>query len=404
MEIKNEKLLLISIVILIINFFFINSYILAVDILILIEWFYFLSTINAFKKIKLTLSFKKSRTLINQPVEIIIKFENTSKKVYADLSIPEIGKNIPQIEINRDLTEIKIIHSYHTRGKKIIKYAFLSVKHPFFKILKKYEFNAQILVFPDLEYSIFNKELLRELIPNKLSKIKLLEDPSYITGIREYRNDPLNKIHWKLSAKHRNLLVKNYDYTSQGRLYITLLLNLHTEIFSRNAWKPILSKYVEDTIRGTAGIIKHTLDNKIPVKLLIDSKNGILKSSSGDWVDHFELLAQSYGSIKTFHEKIYTITEKEIQFNDTFLLITMYLTLKDLPHLMKIRQKCSKVLVFVMPFGYRQRNSKKFKSYLSIPTDIMEIEKQMAILRENHIYVQVWEENLAFQEGIELVP
>lgn len=403
MEVQNGKLIFLTLVVSFLNFFNINGITLLLIAVVIYEWVEYKIAINNIKNLKLNAYFSNKRALVNETVKFVVDVSNLSKSMTFNISIPELAVLKEGIKLNKDCSKVEFFHSYYKRGKKVVDKVFLSYRSPFFKVIRKFEVNAEIFIFPEIEFVNFNREKILELIPNLPSHIRLLEDPTHVVGVREYNNDPVKRIHWKMSAKFDKLLVKNYEFTSQGKLFIGLFLNLHPEVFSRNAWKPILKKYTEDVISGVAGIIKDAGEKNIPVHLLVDTESGVKTVFSRDWVEHFELLAQSYGSTEVFNYEVYEKIENDISYNDTLLIISMYLTKKDLPYILRLREKCSKIIVLILPYGFRKYSTKKFRSYFDIPPDIVEVQKNALVLRENDIFVEVYNENIAFQEGIEFV-
>ena len=82
-------------------------------------------------------------------------------------------------------------------------------------------------VFPELLY--LNNEIINcsndNSDSNVYSKTKKGDDPSEIFDIREYaESDKLNRIHWKLTAKQGNTMVKDFSFPITNQ--ITLMLNL----------------------------------------------------------------------------------------------------------------------------------------------------------------------------------
>ncbi|WP_341458651.1 DUF58 domain-containing protein [Clostridium tetanomorphum] len=74
---------------------------------------------------------------------------------------------------------------------------------------------------------LYDKDLTKAII-NERGKI---EEEYLTTDIRKYRmGDNLKKIHWKISAKHGELYVKNEDTVSGGRVII--FLNMNKEDYS----------------------------------------------------------------------------------------------------------------------------------------------------------------------------
>ncbi|EQB90058.1 hypothetical protein M918_02140 [Clostridium sp. BL8] len=84
-----------------------------------------------------------------------------------------------------------------------------------FQQVKRYENKTGIKVYPKI-YQLRPLFLGgSEKLENRLSNESKVEDLTLIKDIREYRvGDSLKRVHWKLSAKHGDLYVKNYDYVS----------------------------------------------------------------------------------------------------------------------------------------------------------------------------------------------
>ena len=60
---------------------------------------------------------------------------------------------------------------------------------------------------------------------------RIYEDPSRIAGVREYqRGDPLNRIHWKVSARTGDLFTKQAEPSNV--LGATLVLDLHRDAYA----------------------------------------------------------------------------------------------------------------------------------------------------------------------------
>ncbi len=96
-------------------------------------------------------------------------------------------------------------------------------------------------------------------------KRHLLEDPFYIAGVREYtEREPINRIHWKATAKEQKLMVYNNECTS--RQSVTVLLNMQTREVEHHA---IMDRdNAENCIRCAAAVFDSTLYNQTPLRLL----------------------------------------------------------------------------------------------------------------------------------------
>lgn len=87
-----------------------------------------------------------------------------------------------------------------------------------------------VSVLPTVAYiETFSIAARRPQGPVKISN-KVYEDPTRIAGVREYvRGDPLNRIHWKASARTGDLFVKQVEPSNV--LGATLILDLHEDSF-----------------------------------------------------------------------------------------------------------------------------------------------------------------------------
>lgn len=112
---------------------------------------------------------------------------------------------------------------------------------------------------------------------------------SNISDIREYRfGDALKKIHWKLSSKVQELLVKNYETDTQPEILLFI------ETSSSNS-KDIISYQIEDQIIECAtAIIYYLLSNFISVELIVYSnfRQGLMARDLQDFDRIYDFLAQ----------------------------------------------------------------------------------------------------------------
>lgn len=154
-----------------------------------------------------------------------------------------------------------------------------------FNHTKKYKNNAGIKVYPRI-YQI--KSLFlggSEKLENRLSNESKVEDLTLIKDIREYRiGDSLKRVHWKLSAKHGDLYVKNYDYVSGIQCNLFLDMRRDSFCFDKDGTKEellvdfsvsLLNKMISEGIRSKVFICGS--DYK---KFDIDSKeqfNGLME-------------------------------------------------------------------------------------------------------------------------------
>lgn len=93
----------------------------------------------------------------------------------------------------------------------------------------------------------------------------ILEDPFEIAGVREYTtSDSMNKIHWGITARQGQLMVRNNEATSKKS--ITILVN--NQLSSEQLKEPMHDERLEYGIRVAAGELEKTLQSSTPVRLL----------------------------------------------------------------------------------------------------------------------------------------
>lgn len=64
----------------------------------------------------------------------------------------------------------------------------------------------------------------------RMVKRFILEDPFYILGVREYtQRDPMNRIHWGMTARHGEMMVHNNAPTSRQNRLLILNMQSHSE-------------------------------------------------------------------------------------------------------------------------------------------------------------------------------
>lgn len=99
----------------------------------------------------------------------------------------------------------------------------------------------------------------------------ILEDPFYILGVREYtQREPMNRIHWGMTARHHQIMVHNNAHTSkQNRL---LILNMQSHDIQRA--EVISEDKIEEAIRICSGILEQALEANIMIGFATNTKLG----------------------------------------------------------------------------------------------------------------------------------
>jgi uncharacterized protein (DUF58 family) len=93
-----------------------------------------------------------------------------------------------------------------------------------------------------------------------VSHNRLFPDPFAFSGIREYRrDDPMNRINWKASARTGELMVNQFDATTE--YHVTILLDLDDPYILKH------EALLEESIRITAGLAAQLIRAKMPVRV-----------------------------------------------------------------------------------------------------------------------------------------
>ncbi len=119
----------------------------------------------------------------------------------------------------------------------------------------------ELIVYP----SVHRPEELglpfREAMGNAASPRALVEDPILLAGSREYHpGDPLNRVHWKATARTGGLQVRIADPSTTARLM--LVLNLNT---FQHVWQGVDLDRMESTIDIAASVSLWALDKGFAV-------------------------------------------------------------------------------------------------------------------------------------------
>lgn len=132
-------------------------------------------------------------------------------------------------------------------------------------------------------------------------KRSIAEDPMDFIGLREYREDPVSRIHWKKSAASEELYVRELGFTEEYD--VTILLNLQSRAYER--YDPVNQGIsgrglTEMAVTAAASLIDTLSDEDTPVNLLT---NGT--SDGGETLPLTENLSLTTGCTETLPDGFY---------------------------------------------------------------------------------------------------
>lgn len=132
-------------------------------------------------------------------------------------------------------------------------------------------------------------------------KRSVAEDPMDFIGLREYRDDPVSRIHWRKSAAADELYVRELGFTEEYD--VTILLNLQSRAYER--YDPVNQGIssrglTEMAVTVAASLVDALSDGETPVTLLT---NGT--SDGGDTVYLSENACLTAGCTETLSDGFY---------------------------------------------------------------------------------------------------
>lgn len=140
-----------------------------------------------------------------------------------------------------------------------------------------------------------------------LSRNRLHPDPFEFSGIRAYQtSDPMNRINWKASSRTGELMVNQYDSTTN--MDVTILFDIED---------PYILKYeelVEETIRIISSLAARLIRQKMPVRII---SNALDPDSREAFYDYYPAGA---GKIDKLNQKLACLDTNVSAFSCTEML------------------------------------------------------------------------------------
>lgn len=193
---------------------------------------------------------------------------------------------------------------------------------------QRVEIDKKIIIYP--KKLDFNEALvpIGSLYGDTSVRRWIIDDPLMTIGIREYTgNEPERFIHWPSSLKYGDLMVKNFDFTTDNSTMV--LLNIET---MKPSWKPVEADIIEKAISLTRTVIEEFEDSKISYGFATNANNRTSKYEKGYIVyqglgqNHLYSILDILGSIDykvdTLFENIIRNTMKQHGKFTTVVIIT----------------------------------------------------------------------------------
>lgn len=295
--------------------------------------------------------------------------------------------------------EISIDYIYKYRGDFKLGVSTIEVQDflGIFKVILKNKTPLYITVYPQI-IDIDEFYLSSGYLSDNVSSIGGgKEDISTIEEINKYNyGDSLRKIHWKLTAKTNELMIREYEKV--GSRSAILILDLQSDNFEVEKNAAIEDKLLETTI----AILRYCIYNDAEVKLIYDSKgiNAINYSNSLDFQKAYEALAKVEFNQKTSFKDI---IESEVSYNigkADIIIATFNINYILYEELNKaILLGCNITLIYIYGNEKIENNKEEYKENLSKAYGDNEAKTILALLSE--LGIKLYEINI--EEDIQAV-
>lgn len=142
---------------------------------------------------------------------------------------------------------------------------------------KEFPQATQLFIYPK-PVDIRRIALISQAISGMIySKNRLFLDPFEFSGIREYqKSDPMNHINWKASARTGNLMVNQFDATTN--FTVNILADMED---------PYILKYealLEESIRIAASLASGLTADKMPTRVCVNAKDSLTQTSIDEFM------------------------------------------------------------------------------------------------------------------------
>lgn len=126
--------------------------------------------------------------------------------------------------------------------------------------IKHLKINSKVTILPERIELGKSISPVGDLYGDISVKRWIIDDPLMTVGIREYtEGDPQKYIHWASSMRYGELMVKQFDFTTDNSVMV--LLNIET---SKPYWSDINAELIEETIKVCRAVIEEMEELKIP--------------------------------------------------------------------------------------------------------------------------------------------
>lgn len=181
----------------------------------------------------------------------------------------------------------------------------------------------------------------------------IMEDPFLYSGVRVYRpGDAFKKIHWGLTAKNREVMVRQNDYTSEMKLCVALNIQPSPKVFGNTVNKNI----AEIGIKVAATLVDQATQVNAPVSFICNSiqrgsRNKMEAIDYGTGKKHFATIMENMAQLLIHNSRTLVELMEYIEANITdsaVVIVTHYVNYDVLSVASRLTGKGNKVQFIIL--------------------------------------------------------
>jgi hypothetical protein len=220
------------------------------------------------------------------------------------------------------------------------------------------EINAKLWVYPEFIDMRTLYQFSSSPMGDVIVRRWIMEDPFLYSGVRVYRpGDAFKKIHWGLTAKNREIMVRQNDYTSEMKLCVALNIQPSPVLYGN-----IVDKTIAETgIKVAATLVDQATEVNAPVSFICNSirrgsRNAIEVIDYGKGKKHFAYIMENMAQLminnsRTLEELVDYLYENIS--DSAIVIVTHYVNYNVLHSAGRLRGKGNKVQFIVLDDEYK---------------------------------------------------
>jgi len=262
-----------------------------------------------------------------------------------------------------------------------------------FRVSRRLIADEQLTVFP----TVLPLEKLRVSLTSPLDGQRVKFAPNYdvsqLAGVRPYESDPMNRIHWKMSAHRGELMVKEFSPSASKTVIVLLNLTLRREpSFTMETFEDYM------TMVG-ASILQYAHDRKLPFGLTILGENTLSSNGYSNDATHlfscYRLLAQARAVLD--HDPDSTVfldylrdERLRIPARSQLFLVQHELKEQEIGALIRMQAQFSRISICLFPYGsFLLYGERPVPYFMPDVEQIARLKKTQRILRDASVDLSI---------------